>query len=266
MAIQHLDEPAHPWVVSEQLVLLRRAVEELETQLAAERRRADILAARAEERTTLHAEAEHKLKTELAVLCGWARTLDDRWMDLHPDDRRQGVSIIRARADGMAERTTRMLEEAKAEIGVEVAVPERIDLSAVLDVTLSSAAGISHAHTLDFQGCPDAFVFVDPASLHQVVGHLLENAVKYSPDGGVISVRTRRVGRWVELVMADEGVGIPDDVDLFAPFQRGSHPDISGTGLGLYIVAKLIEAMGGRIEARRNRDAGSTFVVKLLAA
>ncbi|MCU1463137.1 MAG: multi-sensor signal transduction histidine kinase [Acidimicrobiales bacterium] len=266
MAVQHLDGPAHPWVVSEQLVLLRRAVAELEEALAAERRRADALAAKVEQRTTFHAESEHKLKTELAVLCGWARTLDDRWMDLAAEDRRQGVAIIRARADGMAERATRMIEEAKAEIGIDVAEPVRLDLAAVLAATVDGAAGMSREHVIEVDACAGADVFVDPASLQQVLGHLLENAVKYSPGGGTIAVRTRRAGRWVELIVADEGVGIPDGVDLFAPFQRGNHAGISGTGLGLYIVAKLIDEMGGQIEARRNREAGSTFVVKLPAA
>jgi signal transduction histidine kinase len=266
VAVQHLDGPAHPWVVSEQLVLLRRAVEDLEAQLKTERRRADALEAKVVQRSTFHAESEHKLKTELAVLCGWARTLDDRWGELAAEDRRKGVAIIRSRADGMAERATRMLEEARAEIGVQVARPERLDLAAVLAATVEGAAGMSREHTIELDACKGANVFVDPASLQQVLGHLLENAVKYSPGGGTVAVRTRRAGRWVELIVADEGVGVPDGVDLFAPFQRGHHDGIDGTGLGLYIVAKLVEEMGGRIEARRNRDAGSTFVVKLPAA
>jgi signal transduction histidine kinase len=253
-------------VTAEQVVRLRRAVERLETQLEAERRRADAAEARARRRTTLYAEAEHKLKTELAVLCGWARTLDDRWPDLDAAALREGMSIIRSRADGMAERAQRLLDEARAEIGIHVASPERLNLTEVLAATVATSAGLSARHALEFRGRGRADVVVDPAALQQVVGHLLENAVKYSPDGGPITVRTRRAGPWVEIVVADEGLGIPDGVDLFAAFQRGSHREVPGTGLGLYIVAKLVEAMGGHVSATRNREVGSSFVVRLPAA
>jgi signal transduction histidine kinase len=257
MATQHVESLEPPQ---------RGRFASLEQRLDEEQRRADALALRVTERTTLYAEAEHKLKTELAVLCGWARTLDDRWMELTPEDRRQGVAIIRARADEMAARATRLLEEARAEIGTHVAIPQRLNLSLVLHTAVAQSSAMSHRHTIECHARAAAFVFVDPAGLQQVIGHLLENAVKYSPNGGTITVRARRTGAWVELVVADEGVGIPTGVDLFAPFERGSHDGISGTGLGLYIVAKLVESMGGRVSARRNRVAGSTFVVRLPTA
>ena len=266
MAI-HFEETAHPWVISDQLILLRRAVEELECQLDAERRRADALEAQARERVTLYAEAEHKLKTELAVVCGWARTLDERWDVLDAADVRHGIEVIRMRAEDMNERAMRLLEEARSEIGVTAATDfARLDLAEVLEATVRSAAGMSHKHPIELKAHGNAFVEVDPGALQQVIGHLLENAVKYSPEGGLIHVRVRRSGRWVEVAIADDGVGIPEDVDLFAPFQRGTHDGISGTGLGLYIVAKLVQGMGGRIEARRNRKNGSTFVLQLPAA
>jgi two-component system sensor histidine kinase KdpD len=166
----------------------------------------------------------------------------------------------------MEARTLRLLEDARAEIGVAPGEPERLDLAEVLAATVTSAAGLSHHHRIELEAHADAFVKVEPGALQHVIGHLLENAVKYSPEGGIIHVRVRRTGRLVEVAIADDGVGIPNDVDLFAPFQRGEHDGISGTGLGLYIVAKLVHGMGGRIEARRNRKAGSTFVLELPAA
>jgi signal transduction histidine kinase len=71
----------------------------------------------------------------------------------------------------------------------------------------------------------------------------------------------------VFLEVRDEGIGLPDDVDVFAPFQRGAVGDATpGVGLGLYIVRNLVEAMGGNVTARRNEGAGSTFTVRLPAS
>jgi signal transduction histidine kinase len=110
---------------------------------------------------------------------------------------------------------------------------------------------------------PEVWAWVDPAALQQVLGHLIENAVKYSPDGGDITLCTFTANGEAYLEVADQGVGIPADVNLFAAFQRGEEPDTAGTGLGLYIVRNLVEGMGGRITARRNPDKGSTFTVIL---
>jgi signal transduction histidine kinase len=105
---------------------------------------------------------------------------------------------------------------------------------------------------------------VDPAALQQVLGHLVENAVKYSPEGSQVCVGAAIDGDEAVLEVIDEGPGVPVDVDIFEPFQRavGSEDD-SGVGLGLYIVRNLVRSMGGTVTANRNAGVGSTFTVRL---
>jgi NtrC-family two-component system sensor histidine kinase KinB len=229
--------------------------------------RAQLAAAedRLRNQTMLMAEAEHRLKTALSVVTGWAATLDDRWDQLDESRRREGVAIIRRASEGMALQATRLLEGARAEILGMDALRVDLDLDAVLGATTSSYGGVSVGHAVvhDPSTVPVPVV-TDPASLQQVLGHLIENAVKYSARGTTVVVRARRSDDGgAVLEVADEGVGVPLGVDLFEPFERGGvSPDVSGVGLGLYIVRTLVRSMGAEIDCVRNDPRpGSTFTV-----
>lgn len=232
-------------------------------------------AERAEERlrhqTLVFAEAEHKLKTSLAVISGWATTLDERWDILTEDQRREGIATIRRSADTLATQTRGLLEEARADIARLDLDPVQLDLAEILEVTTPSFDGLSTSHDIRYQADGPVPVWADPGGLQQVLGHLVENAVKYSPAGGTVHVRTRALETWAELTVADDGVGIPDDIDLFAAFTQGRSnngdgaPAANGIGLGLYIVRNLVEGMGGSVTAVRNPGRGSTFTVLLPA-
>lgn len=236
-------------------------------QLAIERRRADSAEQRLRNQTLLFAEAEHKIKTTLAVITGWATTLDESWDRLADDLRRQGIIAIRRNAEDLADQARRLLDDARAEIANLDLDPERLELNEVLIVTTTLFRGVSRAHEVRFESDgSEVWAWVDPAALQQVLGHLIENAVKYSPNGGPITLRAFRIDGEAHLEVTDEGVGIPADVNLFAAFQRGDESsDTAGTGLGLYIVRNLVEGMSGRISARRNYGPGSTFSIVLPA-
>lgn len=213
----------------------------------------------------LLAEAEHRLKTALAVITGWATTLDERWCQLSEDRRREGVAIIRRAGEGLADEARRLLIDARAELLVLDADPVRLDLCAVLDVTTQIFGGQPTRHTVVHATAGGSVVVeADPASLQQVLGHLIENAVKYSPPRSVVTVSAVVHGDEALLSVCDEGIGVPDEIDLFAPFQRGeAAKEAPGVGLGLYIVRNLVCAMGGEVRARRNDGPGSTFEVSL---
>lgn len=215
--------------------------------------------------TMLFAEAEHRLKTSLAVISGWASTLDDRWDDLSADQRRDGVATIRRSAELLAMQARSLLEGARTEMARLDLAPVELDLADILQATTRTFDGLSSAHRIGCDVVGPVCVRADPAGLQQVLGHLVENAVEYSPEGGTVVLRARATGRWAELQVVDEGIGVAEDVDVFAAFTRGTITG-SGVGLGLYIVRNLVEGMGGTIEAARNAVRGSTFTVRLPAA
>jgi signal transduction histidine kinase len=108
----------------------------------------------------------------------------------------------------------------------------------------------------------------DEARLEQVVANLLSNAVKYSPDGGLVEVIVRRDGSQAVLDVIDRGMGVPEaERDrLFAPFSRAPSAvdtGIEGTGLGLYISRRIVEAHRGSIKLHATPGGGTTFRVAL---
>jgi len=224
----------------------------------------DVLPDRRRAEAMFRAQAEHRLKTSLALIGGWAATLDDEWDHLPELRRREGIAIIRKASEDLAEQTARLLQQTRAELLTLDLQPVRLDLSAVLDVTAHALDGLSDGHrVVHATAGSTVLVDIDPTALHEVLAHLVDNAVKYSPMGTQITLAARHDGPvHVILEVVDEGMGIPDDIDLFAAFQRGVG-GVPGVGLGLYVVRNLVVAMGGDVVARRNDVGGSTFTVRL---
>ena len=109
------------------------------------------------------------------------------------------------------------------------------------------------------------FVF---ARIEQVLGNLLSNAIKYSPGGGQVQVSLTVRGGVAEILVSDRGVGLDADelAKLFDPFQRMGRPEaIPGTGLGLSVVKRIVEAHGGEVGVRSARGRGTTFTITLPA-
>jgi signal transduction histidine kinase len=125
--------------------------------------------------------------------------------------------------------------------------------------------GLDTTHSVVVDMVREVAAFVDPTAIYQVVGHLLDNAIKYSPSGGRITIRVYEAAGSAAIDVIDEGPGLPVGTDIFEPFSRGDLQDgrRPGIGLGLHIVRDLVEAMDGTATARRNSGAGSTFNVSV---
>lgn len=108
-------------------------------------------------------------------------------------------------------------------------------------------------------------IAADRASMSEVFGNLIDNAIKYSNEGGIINVSARVYGDFVEVSIQDHGIGMPDNVvsQLFQKFYRShrSRETVAGTGIGLYISKAIVESHGGTIGVRSEEGKGSTFVV-----
>lgn len=109
---------------------------------------------------------------------------------------------------------------------------------------------------------------VDAQRIEQLLDNLVENAVKYSPDGGAIQIRLWETGAWVHLTIADHGIGIPaaDRPRIFDRFHRGSNVDdrrFAGMGLGLYLCQAIVVQHGGNITVTDTIPHGTTFHIQL---
>ncbi|AKU92803.1 GAF sensor signal transduction histidine kinase [Vulgatibacter incomptus] len=109
-------------------------------------------------------------------------------------------------------------------------------------------------------------VCCDATRIGQVLNNLISNAIKYSPQGGVVELRAGTEGRWAWVEVEDHGLGIApkDHLRIFEPFQRvGRKEEIPGVGLGLSAARRLMEAHEGRIEVESALGKGSTFKIRL---
>ena len=106
-------------------------------------------------------------------------------------------------------------------------------------------------------------VAADKNSIGEVIGNLIDNAIKYSFEGGVVNVTAEQKGDFVEVSVSDNGIGMPANVlkNLFHKFYRShrSRESVAGTGIGLYICKAFVESHGGIITARSQENEGSTF-------
>jgi signal transduction histidine kinase len=231
--------------------------------------RADAAEDKLRNRALFLAEAEHHLQTPLRAVIDSARALQTRRERLTDDEWYEAVVSIHVNTQTLARQIDKLLEEAQAELQARSLHLERLELSELLRMTAKGFAAFSCAHEVRFDDTGEVWARVDRAALHHVLGNLIDNAIKYSPDGCTVSLRARHAPDHVEIEVTDAGVGLVQGAEVFAPFQRGGDETtvaVAGAGLGLHIVRNLVEAMGGTVSARPNPDRGSTFVVSLPVA
>jgi PAS domain S-box-containing protein len=145
--------------------------------------------------------------------------------------------------------------------------PERMDLVALARSTVDEYQQLTDAHRLEVISAGPVVGVWDLGRVERVVRNLFDNALKYSPGGGDITVSvSTEDGKWAVLAVADRGVGIPADEvpQLFEKFHRGSNTrELRGTGLGLAGSRAVVEQLGGSITVESVLDEGSTFTVRL---
>jgi PAS domain S-box-containing protein len=217
------------------------------------------------------ATTSHELKTPLTVVRGLAGTLLRHW-DRMPDDRRiDALETIERRADNLDRLIERILVGSRVRAGVVevVSTPVAVGmLVAEIVEGFALAGGPDHRILADVEPSLP-LVAADRQVLDTILGHLLENAIKYSPEGGEIVVRAvaEPGGERVRISVRDHGVGIDGDVGrLLHPFvQADSRPTrrFGGVGLGLYIVRQLVEALQGELTAGNAEGGGAEFAVAI---
>jgi two-component system, OmpR family, phosphate regulon sensor histidine kinase PhoR len=218
------------------------------------------------------ATVSHELRTPLTSIYGFAETLLREDASFGEEDRASFVRYIASEAERLNRLVDSLLSAARLETGAVGLVLAPVDVAAVARDVAPWAGGRSEQHKLALVLPPGgALADADADRVRQVLINLIDNAIKYSPDGGTVTVRVRKRRRVVELRVSDEGIGISerDQRNLFQKFFRvdaAMSRGIRGIGLGLYLVRGFVTAMGGRIWVESEHGKGSTFVVELPAS
>ena len=212
------------------------------------------------------ADASHQLRTPLTSIEGYARMLKE-WGYADPRTSREGAATIHTEAHNMRELVEDLLSLAKGDEGAPLN-PVLHDLDAVAAGAVE-AAKVSTGETHSISHVPSeepVLASFDLERLEQAVGILLDNTVKYTPEGGEISVKTASQNGHALLAVSDTGMGVPPEEigRIFDRFYRTDEArSVRGTGLGLSIARQIAEAHGGTLIVHSTPGKGSTFVLQL---
>ncbi len=219
------------------------------------------------------ANVSHELKTPLAVIKSSVEALVDGATD-EPEARDMFLSQVTREADRLEELIQDLLSLARIESGNLGLEPQAIPLGTAITDCVERHQPRAEAKTLTMVEKPPAdapqnvTAWADPDALRQVMDNLVDNAIKYTPNGGRITVRWSATSETVSFEVEDTGVGIPPD-DLPRVFERFYRVDkarsrsVGGTGLGLAIVKHLVQAMKGTVRVASTISKGTTFRVTL---
>jgi PAS domain S-box-containing protein len=212
----------------------------------------------------------HELRTPLAAIYGAAVTLRRPDMPVESDSRDELLGVISSEAERLARIVNDILWTSRIESGGLQVTIERCDpVELAADIVQAQRLRLPENVTLDLVSANGlSELAADPDKVRQVLANLVDNAVKYSPDGGRVEVRLERGEERVRFLVADEGLGIPpaEHERIFEKFYRldpNLTRGVGGTGLGLYICRELVRRMNGRIWVETRDGRGSLFVVEL---
>ncbi len=218
------------------------------------------------------ANASHELKTPLASIKAYAETLLDGALDDEAVNVRF-VQQIDEQADRLHKLILDLLSLARLESGQDPFHHTPTPLLAAVEGCFENHRERARAKGLEYRLVPEGpveglQVLADEEAIRQIFDNLIDNAIKYTPQGGQVAVSCRQDGDRVVLAVSDTGIGIPR-AELPRVFERFYRADkarsreLGGTGLGLSIVKHLVQSLGGEVSVESHLGVGSTFTVRL---
>jgi len=234
----------------------------------AERRRVEELARLSQLRADFVSLVSHELRSPMAAVIGAARTLQDRWRMLSADQRESFLALIGDETSRLAELVGDVLDTSRIEAGTFTYRFEEVELARLVDEAVE-AAELAQQDVAVIASARGRLPVIrgDRARLRQVLGNLIENAVKYSSEGGEVRVSAAVGNGAVQIDVRDSGPGIPRDQQarIFEKFGRVDVPGAAkpGTGLGLFIARSIAEAHGGSLDVVSGLEPGAVFTLTL---
>jgi two-component system phosphate regulon sensor histidine kinase PhoR len=212
-----------------------------------------------------------ELRRPLTSIYGFAETLLRRDVLFGEEHRRTFLGYIASESERLTAIVDALLNVARLDTGDVQVTLAPTDVAAVVAEVVSGVedATLPDAHSFVVELPPEPIAAeADREKLRLILANLIDNAIKFSPAGGTVTVSARRVAETVEIGVADEGIGIPEAERerIFRKFYRAdsaARQSAGGTGLGLFIAQGLVSAMGGRITVDSAEGRGSSFTVEL---
>ena len=208
----------------------------------------------------------HEFKTPLTSIVSLSKMLSDGKIGELTDKQKEAVSLIYCDAKRLRSSVQRILDIAKIEAGKMVYNFENVQLEPIVDEVLSTLKVLIDSKSLKVGtnvGGKIPLVWADKEKLMLVLENLVNNAIKFTPQGGSIDVKASKEGDHVLVEVRDTGVGIPDEdrEKIFEKYYQVEHGEgyVGGSGLGLVICKRVVEDFGGRIWAESTLGEGSTF-------
>jgi heavy metal sensor kinase len=220
------------------------------------------------------ADASHELRTPVAILRGEAEVaLSQQARSLA--EYQESLGVLHQEAERLTHIVEDLFTLTRADAGQYSLQPRDFYLEELVTECVHSARTLALAKriSLTFDGAEESPIYADESLLRRMILNLLDNAIKYTPEGGRVTVACRRQGDEYTLSITDTGTGIPAELQprIFERFFRAdearsrSHSDGGGAGLGLAISRWIAEAHQGRLELTRSDSTGSTFTASLHA-
>ncbi|HEX8966696.1 MAG TPA: histidine kinase N-terminal 7TM domain-containing protein [Chloroflexota bacterium] len=212
--------------------------------------------------------AAHELRTPMTALSGYVQLLS-RHPNLTADSAKlqSALGQIRKASDRLARSIAELLDMTRLERGKFVLERQEVNLTTLIRDEVQMAQAGTQRHTLVLDAPSQVSAVVDPLRIEQLITNLLQNAIRYSPDGGEIEVGLCELEPGLaQLSVRDHGIGVGLEQrdHIFERFyQVSSHPTAGGLGLGLYLCRNIVEQHGGTIRLEAPSDGGSRFVVVL---
>jgi PAS domain S-box-containing protein len=242
----------------------KRAEADVQSALESEREAADRLRMLDDMKNTFLQAVSHDLRTPLAVVLGIALTLDREDLRLSTNEERDLRRRLAVNARKLERMLANLLDLERLKRGVVEASPELTDVGQLVQRTVAEADFLSE-RDVRLQAS-SLFAAVDPAKVERIVENLLVNAAKHTPAETVIWIKVLAVKGGIQIVVEDDGPGVPDDVrrDIFEPFRQGpgDHPS-PGAGIGLSLVSRFAELHGGSAWVQDREGGGASFRVRL---
>jgi signal transduction histidine kinase len=208
----------------------------------------------------------HELRGPMAAVVGAARTLQHRWRELKTEQREAFLTLIGDETTRLATLVADVLDTSRIEAGTFSYRFIDVDLAALVRDTVTTVSLAQDEVPIELELSPVPSVRGDVERLRQVVGNLVDNAVKYSPEAAPVRVGVGGREGSVEVVVSDTGPGIAeaDQSLIFEKFGRAATGQAKpGTGLGLYIARAIAQAHGGTLEVRSAPGEGATFTLSI---